>query len=352
MRRRLGSRASPFSITAGERELRQFLRRLAILVVALTGLVVLGTVGYAGFEHYSLWQGFRQTLDVIATLGSIEPSQSGGGQALTVVLITLGVGTMFYALITVTEFFVAGHLSGLLETRRMERKVNALEGHYIVCGYGRVGRQVADDLQHASVPLVVVECDRAQCDLIEQSGLLFICGSASEEKVLRQSGIEQARALIAAVGSDAENVFITLTARELRPDLEIVARASEEKVFTKLERAGASRVVSPYMVSGEAMAKLAMQPQVREYLDVVTGSAEFRMEELELSPGCPALGKSISELADRAEAMIVALKKTGSQIKLKPDPAALLEQGDIVVALGNIDEIERLEPLFSEAGGR
>jgi voltage-gated potassium channel len=240
-------------------ELRQFLRRLAILLGAIGILLLAGTAGFALTEGTSVGFGFVWSLDTVATVGSIPEPTSTGGQVVKVVLIVLGVGTLFYALVTVTEFFVAGHLSGLLQERRLLNEIDALQDHILICGFGRVGRQAARDLRTEGRDFVVIdtniEATRAHAAELEAP---IVHGAASDDSVLRRAGIMRAAGVIACVDSDAENVFITLTVREMRPDLPIVARAAAEDSERKLRHAGADRVVSPYKESGSEMVRLAV----------------------------------------------------------------------------------------------
>jgi voltage-gated potassium channel len=244
-------------------ELALFLGRLAKLGGVICLLLVAGMLGFAVAEETSLWIGFVWTLDTIATVGSIPSPETTGGQILKVLLIVLGVGTLFYALVALTEFFVAGHVTGLLDERRRQRMVDALSDHYLVCGFGRVGRQVVRDLRAAGAEYVVIDRNPESLEAAAAAGTPYLEGEAADEQLLRRAGIERARALVACVDSDAENVFITLTARELRPDLTIVARASGEESERKLKRAGAQRVVSPYKSSGSEMARLGAAPAGR-----------------------------------------------------------------------------------------
>lgn len=335
-----------------QRDVRLFLRRLAFLFLLITNLVLIGTVGFALLEGISFWQGFLHTLDIVATIGSRKPAETTGGEILWVVLVSLGVGTMFYALITLTEFIVAGHISGLLDVRRMERKIDALSNHYIICGFGRVGRQVARDLKRAGVPIVVIDNNPEVMRYVDEMDVPFVEGLVSDEDVLKRAGIRRARGVLACVDSDAENVFITMTARGLSEEIEIVARASEDATFPKLERAGADRVVSPYMTSGEAMAKLVLQPGVGEYLDVVSGSAaEMRMEEIELIGTCEGLGCTVDQVNRRGvKAKIVGVRKAGGEFELDPDPGTVLGEGDAVIAIGTVADMEVLEELFAPLG--
>jgi voltage-gated potassium channel len=248
-----------FAPTQLRGELRQFLRRLGILLAAIGILLAAGTAGFALTEGTSIGFGLVWALDTVATVGSIPEAATAGGQAVKVVLIVLGVGTLFYALVTVTEFFVAGHLSGLLEERRLLKEIDDLNDHILICGFGRVGRQAARDLRAAGRAYVVIDTNveetRAHAAALEAP---IIHGAASDDEVLRRAGIMRAAGVIACVDSDAENVFITLTVREMRPDLPIVARAAVEDSERKLRHAGADRVVSPYKETGSEMVRLAV----------------------------------------------------------------------------------------------
>jgi voltage-gated potassium channel len=235
------------------------LTRLALLTLAIGLLLAAGTAGYALTEHVSVGFGFIWALDTVATVGSIPEPASTAGQIVKIALIVLGVGTLFYALVTVAEFFVAGHLSGLLDERRALKQIDALNDHVLVCGFGRVGRQVARDLRDAGRDFVVIDTDvEGTREHAEATGAPIIHGRASDDDVLHRAGIMRAAGVIACVDSDAENVFITLSARGLRSNLTIVARASEEDSEPKMLRAGADRVVSPYKESGSEMVRLAL----------------------------------------------------------------------------------------------
>jgi voltage-gated potassium channel len=319
-----------------------FLRRLAKLGGVICLLLVAGMVGFAVAEDASLWVGFVWTLDTIATVGSIPSPETTGGQVLKVMLIVLGVGTLFYALVAVTEFFVAGEVTGLLDERRRQRMMDALSDHYLVCGFGRVGRQVVRDLRAAGAKYVVIDPNPESVGAAAAAGTPYLKGEAADEQILQQAGIERARALIACVDSDAENVFITLTARELRPDLTIVARASGEESEQKLKRAGAQRVVSPYKSSGSDMARLALHPQVTGVVDV---APEYRMEEIEVTHGCSGAGRPVADIA--GSAVIAAVRRADGELVPQPSGDVVLHPGDVVIAMGTATTMNRLETLFA-----
>jgi voltage-gated potassium channel len=340
--RQIGRRPAEAAVRKEARELPLFLSRLAKLGVAICLLLVAGMVGFAFTEDTSLWIGFVWALDTIATVGSIPSPETTGGQVLKVLLIVLGVGTLFYALVAVTEFFVAGQITGLLDERRRQRIVDALSDHYLVCGFGRVGRQVVRDLRAAGANYVVIDSNPESIEAAAAEGTPYIEGEASGEQLLRQAGIERAQALIACVDSDAENVFITLTARELRPDLTVVARASGEESEPKLRRAGAQRVISPYKSSGSEMARLALHPQVAGVVDV---APEYRMEEIVVTPGCSGAGRPLADVA--GSAVIAALRRPDGEFVPQPAGDTILQPGDVLIAMGTSSTMDRLEQLFA-----
>ena len=337
----LGSRSSQ-ALASGE--LRFIVRRLALLGLLIAALLAAGTLGFVLTTGVSAGFAFHWTLDTIATVGSIPDPSEPAARTLKVVLEILGVGTLFYALVTVTEFFVAGHLGELLRDRRTLRMVDSLNRHHVICGFGRVGRQVARDLSAAGQPFVIIDQDPDNRELAEEIGAPFIDGSPADDDVLRQAGIERARSLVACMDSDADNIFTALTARELRSDLVIVARASVEDSESKLRRAGATRVISPYKTSGSALARLALSPQVVDARDV---TPDYRMEEIEVADGCPGVGRTVDEV--RGAAVIVTLRRAGGSLQPLPPGATAFEGGDVVVAMGPAEAMTHLEDEFTPA---
>ncbi len=326
--------------TRTRRELRMFTHRLSLLLTALVGLIILGTAAFTISEGASVAYSFAWTLDTVTTLGAIQDPHDAAGQVVVVLLELFGIGTLFYGLATVAEFFVSGQLSGLLTERRTQRMIDAYTDHYIVCGFGRVGRQVSRDLRAAGVPHVAIDQEPSHRDEAEAMGVRYLESYAAEDEVLIGAGIERARAVIACVDSDADNIFITLSARELRSDILIIARASAEDSEKKLLRAGADRVISPYKTSGSEMARVALHPQVGGAVQV----ADYRMEEIEVPVACRGAGQTIEVV--RGEAMIVAVRGTDGRLEPQPAPGAEVAPGDMLVAIGTPEAIERLEGWF------
>jgi len=321
---------------------------MALLAITVSCLLALGTIGLAVAEGVGPWYGFRWALDTAATVGGFPQPRTTVGQVIHVGLIVVGVGTLFYALATVAEFFAAGHVGELLAARRMQKMIDLLADHHIICGYGRVGRQVARDLRAARAQFVVVDATTENRKLAEAEGMRFIEGDASDDAVLIDAGIERARSLMACADSDANNVFITLTARELRTDIFIVARAAIEDTEKKLNRAGADRIISPYKASGTEMARLALHPQLSGVVDV---DVEYRLEEIPAGEGCAATGQTVGDI--RGGSMIVGLRRL-AEFHPQPPADTMLRSGDVLIAMGTPATLQRLEDLLapaSAAGG-
>jgi voltage-gated potassium channel len=329
-------------LTSDRRELLQFARRLAKLGALIALLLAGGTIGFMLAEDVSAWDGFTWALDTVATTGSVAAPTDTGGEIVKVVLTLLGVGTLFYALVTVTEFFVSGHLGELLEDRRRRRMIEGLHDHFIICGFGRVGRQVARDIRASGARYVVIDPDPANVEAAQSGvGVRAMLAQPSDDEALKLAGIDRARAIVACVDSDAENIFITLTARELNPTIAIVARASVEDSENKLKRAGADRVISPYKASGAEMARLALHPQVSGSVDV---NEDYRLEEIEVSVGCDGAGQALQDV--RGGSLIVGIRRPDEFLP-QPPGDTILTPGDVIVAMGTPRTMDRLEKLFS-----
>src|SRR3954463_1254361 len=328
-----------------DRETRDFLRRLTILAAMLGGLLAAGTIGYSRTLHWNAWDSFVLSLGTIATLGAHSPERDAAAEGVEVVLLILGAGTLGYALVTVTEFFVAGHLGGVLGRRRQQRRIDSLSDHYIVCGYGRAGRQVARDRRAAGADYVIVDDNPEHRHVETEFGIRIIRNRPSDDEALRNAGIEKARAIVACVDSDAENIFITLTARDLRPDIALVARASSEDPERKLRGAGADRVISPYKTSGTEMARLALHPQVTGVVDI---APEYQLEEIEVGNGSPGANQCVGDV--RGGSFIVGLRHPDGTFTPQPAGDQALSPGDVLMAIGTPRTLVRLESLFRADG--
>ncbi len=326
-------------------------KTLLWVVAGIACIVVVGTVGYMVIEGWGLLDALYMTITTITTVGFKEVRElSTGGRLFTMALILCGVGVILYGLVTIVEYAIKAQLSGVFKRRAVKRQVDKLDGHYIICGYGRVGESVARHFSSQNAPFVIVDNDPASLTRAESDGYLVVEGDATTDEALESAGIKQAKGVVAAVGSDAGNIYVTLSARVLNPWLLIVARASSEDTVSKLKRAGADRVVSPYGIGGRQMAQLMLKPLVSDYLDVVTGDGalEFRLEELQLTETCCAVGRSIRDMAVRKTtgATILAVRRASTGVfDTNPSPEAVLAAGDTVIAIGTPAEITKLEEL-------
>ncbi|MBA3303533.1 MAG: potassium channel protein [Acidimicrobiia bacterium] len=319
------------------------LRRIRLGVMAITVVMVVGTVGYVVLG-FSVLDALYQTVTTVSTVGFREVEiLSGAGKGFTIVLILLGVGTALYTFGVLVEGLVEGQLLELLGRRRMERRIARLSDHVVVCGYGRVGRSIADQVLSSGRDVVVVDRDP---DRLAGLGVETVVGDTNDDAVLERAGIGRARVLVAALTADADNLFLTLSARLLRPDLFIVARARLEAAEEKLTRAGADRVVNPQRIGGHRMAAFVLQPHVAEFLDVVMhdGSLEFRLEEVVVAPASPLGGRSLREahIRDRTGALILALRSPDGAFATNPAPETLIEPGHILIAVGTEGQLEAL----------
>jgi voltage-gated potassium channel len=320
-------------------------RRLRIGLAALVGILVIGTAGYMAFG-FSLLDAVYQTVTTVSTVGFREVNPlSSGAQVFTIVLILVGVGTALYTFSQLLEAVVEGQIQELLGRRRMERQIARMADHVIVCGFGRVGRNLAQYVTGAGQEVVVIETDPDRADAAEAAGNV-VRGDATTDEVLREAGIERARVLVSALNTDAANLFVTLTARSLRDDLFIVARARAESSEAKLAQAGADRVVNPQGIGGARMAAFVLHPHVAEFLDVVMhdGSLEFRLEEVPLPQGSPLAGRSLRDahIRDSTGALILALRDAGGGFTTNPTPETVLEAGQILIAIGTEAQLKGL----------
>jgi voltage-gated potassium channel len=311
---------------------------------ALLVLTVAGTVGYMRLEGYSLGEAVFMAVTVLSTVG-LQPRPLGpGGQTVTVVLIVLGLGVVLYTVGLITQQVIEGEFRALFGRRRMERDIEEMQGHVIVCGFGRMGRMVCRELAAKPVPFVVLERDEAGVRRAEDDRYAAILGDATEEDILRKAGIMRASALITAVPSDAENVFIALTVRALRPELACVARAETESGVERLRQAGATRVVSAYAIGGHRMAQAILRPSVLDFVDLATHhrSLELQIEEIPINrAGSRPLGES--EVRDNLDVMVIAVRKAGGELRFNPTPMEPLAQGDRLLVVGEAQSLKALE---------
>ncbi len=328
-------------------------RRIRLAILMLAGIIVVGTSGYIVLG-WGFLDALYMTVITVGTIGFEEVrnlDESVAGRLWTIVLIISGVAVLGYATTSLVALAVEGTVRDYFRSRRMRAQISRLHGHHILCGYGRVGRQVAAEFALNGVPFVVVEQDPRTVEECLSEGYPALFGEASDDDVLREAGILRARGLVAAVGSDADNVFMVLSARKLNPGLHIVARASSDESAAKLEIAGADRTISPYAVGGRRLASLATQPLVVDFLDVVTRGEEgieFRLEEFVVPTASAIAGRAIGELkiGEKTGAIVLALRTAEGRFDTTPSADDRLRAGDTLIVLGSRGQITRLEQLI------
>jgi voltage-gated potassium channel len=327
--------------------LRQILRLLAGVVLTL----VAGTVGF----HYTLGEPWFQAFYrgvVTATLAGLDTvPHNDGARALSIVLVVAGLTIIAYAGAVIVEAIAGGVFTGVLAERRRERTIQRMHDHFIICGYGRVGRRVGEEFRAAGVPYVVLDFSEDAIAAAKEQNVVLIEGNATEDEDLLRAGLDRAKGLVAASDDDADNLYIALSARAVRPELQIVARASDEDAEKKLKLAGADRVVLPYATAGRTMASLVLKPHVTAFLDAVTTATgpDLHLSEIEVSDACAQAGKTIRDIRVRHEtgAIIIALRKKDGTFDTTPEPDVVVEAGDVLVGVGTTDELQRLEDLFA-----
>jgi voltage-gated potassium channel len=327
------------------------LRQIARLLVAIAATLVAGTIGFRESLHESWFQSFYRAVVTVTLTGLDSVPASDGARVISLVLVAVGLTIIAYAGAVIVEAVAGGVLTGALAERRRERAIEQLHDHFIICGYGRVGRRVAEEFRAAGVPYVVLDFHEDAIAAARDGGVLLVEGDATQDDNLGRAGLDRAQGLVAASDSDADNLYVVLSARSERPDLTIVARASGADAERKLILAGADRVVLPYTTAGRVMANLVLKPQVTAFLDVVTTATgpDLQLAEIEVRQTCAAAGRTIRELRIRHEtgAIVVALRKPDGTFDTTPEPDTPIEVGDVLIGVGSPNEIRALEDLFA-----
>lgn len=323
------------------------MRKIRISLYLFIATITFGVTGYHFIEGMSLFDSLYMTVITISTVGfgEVRPLSSYG-RLLTIALISTGITIAAYTLGNILRMFVEGELQKTFGRRKVEKKIAELSDHFIICGYGRIGTLICSELQSHGKKFVVIESGPEPLAELASTGYLYIPMDATSDDALINAGIMKARALVTAVKSDADNVFITLTARGLRPDIFVLARSSEEKSESKLIRAGANRVVSPYLLGGKRMAHVLIRPTVIDFIDiaVMEGNLGLHMEEAVVRPGSPLIGKNLIESSLRKDfgVIIVLIKKYNGEMIFNPQPTEILEANDVIVVMGRIEEMKRM----------
>ena len=317
---------------------------IALLLVVVVG----GTAGYMAIEGWPAWDALYMTVISVTTVGYREVYPlSRKGQLFTMMVLMVGVATVLYTFSFLMATLVEGDLQERWVRRRRERMLDELTHHFIVCGYGRMGHIIAQEFTRQRVPFVIIDRDADRMQQAIDAGFLAVEADASSEQVLKRVRIEHARGFIAAVSTDAENVYAVLTARLLRPDLFIIGRAETEDAKVKLVRAGADRVVSPYQIGGLQLAQTALRPAVVDFVQIATSSEnlELNMEQVRIEPGSSLAGRTIIEanLRQRFGVVVIGIQRADGKMQFNPAPDASMLPGDHLVVLGRTSSLHELE---------
>lgn len=321
-------------------------KQLRLAILSLFMLVGLGTVGYMYIEGMSTLDALYMTIITLATVGFREVKELNAyGKIFTMTLIVFGVTLAFWALGSLVDLMVSERLWHSFRRRKMEKQIDKMRNHQIICGYGRMGQQIAKDFTRNGMPFVVVETNPEQIPKLVAEDIPFVEGNASDDKVLIAAGIKYARGLVTVSPSDQDNVFITLTARGLSPKLHIVARSILEENEDKLRRAGANVVLSPYVMGGRRMSSAVIRPHVLEFVDTAMHSEnlDLLIEEIEIGPKAEFADKTVrdSGIKEKSGCIILAIKN-GGQFANNPSPDRVLRAGEIMIAMGSPAQLEKL----------
>ena len=333
---------------------RDPLLRLRLALLLSFAILAGGTCGYMLLERYNFLDALFMTVITLGSVGygTVKPLDVKG-EIFTIVLILFGLGTAAWLFTTIVETFVSEQTLLLLSRRRMTRMVNSFKDHYIVCGYGRIGQQIAQGYRQNGVPYVIIEQEPDRLEMMREADTPHVEGDAADDEVLERAGIDRAAALIAVTPTDAVNTFIVLSARGMRPDLYIVARADKMQNEAKLLRAGASKVVSPHVLGGRWMAITAINPAVTDFITAMTEAdhTQFMVSEFVVAPGAACAGKTLgdSRLREQTGALVVALRAAGEVHSFVPNPpdTRRLASGDTLITIGSPDQLRSLACLLS-----
>ena len=311
-------------------------------------ITAFGTIGYMVVEGWNFLDSLYMTIITISTTGYREVHElSSRGMIFTIVLTVVGVGTALIAFTTGARFILEGELRQIFGRKKLEKRIKELKDHYIICGYGRMGRIIARELREEGVQFVVVEKDPAALE--EKEDALVILGDATRDHTLNEAGIEKACGMISVLPNDAENLFAVLSARGLNPNILIVARAVEEGSEQKLLRAGASKVVSPYLIGGLRMAHTVLKPTVVDFIEFTTksGNIGLQMQEVAVQEGSRLIGMSLEvcSVGDDMGVIIVAIKQATGETRFNPTHQSVIRAGDILIVLGEISKLKRFEEM-------
>ena len=323
-------------------------KHLIIAIIFATVIMITGSAGFMFFEGWNILDSLYMTVITLTTVGYSEVHPiSNAGRIYTICLISIGVGSYLYIAAAVVQFIVEGQIKNILGKRKLDKKISKIKNHYIVCGYGRIGNILCRQLKIKYSNIVIIEKNSYLVSEANENGLLFIEGDATDENVLEKAGIKRAKSLIAVLGSDTENVFLVLTARQLSKDIFIMARAGEEKTKSKLRAAGADLVESPYDIGGKRMAQRLIRPTVTDFIDLALTHKrkDIQMEEMPVGSSSRLVNLSLKDSNIRQDyhLIIIAIKKPDNSMLFNPSFETLVKAGETLIAVGEVNDLEKLE---------
>jgi voltage-gated potassium channel len=327
-------------------------RHLVVSIILSLVILIIGTAGYMIIEEWRFLDALYMTVITISTVGFREINQVGdGGRVFTIFLVAIGVGFTLYVAAAVVQFMVEGRIRIILGRRRLDQKINRLKNHYIVCGYGRIGRVICRNLRRKPLEVVAIDRSPGLIPVMDEDGILYVAGDAADEASLIKAGIKRARGLVAALATDTDNVFLVLTARQLAPDLTIIARASQEGVKSKLQAAGADTVESPYEMGALSMAHHIIRPTVTNFLDLAFAHQrkDIQMEEIPVSESSELVNVQLKDSGIRQNynLIIIAIKKPDGDMLFNPSYEAAIMPEDTVIAVGELENLQKLEKILN-----
>jgi voltage-gated potassium channel len=329
-------------------------RRFLFILVAIVLTLAIGTVGFTVISGYPPFDAFYMTLMTMTTVGYMEVHPlDRAGRIFNSFLIIFGVSTLFIAIGAMTQTIIEIELGDLIGKRRAKRMIDQLKDHFIICGYGRVGRGAAAELQRAGVPFVVVDNSPERTELAMLAGLLAVSADSTRDDTLRQVGIDRARGLVGALATDADNLFLLLSAKGLNPKVYVAVRAAEEGAEEKMRRAGADAVFAPYAITGHRLAQSLLRPHVVQFLDFTTQSLglDVVIEQVRVAEHSEVVSKTIREMQIRREtgAIIMAIRTVNGEMKFNPPADTSISGGDVLIVMGRADNLSMLEHLLAPA---
>ena len=339
---------SKFDLSNSQTGPKMVAKGLVILVVIL----FIGSVGYMLIEGWDFLDSLYMTVITITTVGFGEVREvTVLGRVFTIFIIFFGIGIIAYILGMVAQAMVELRVRSIIGRRKLGQKMRSMKNHYIICGYGRIGKIITRELKANEIPMVVIDNDPEEKQTLENEGTPYIIDDATSEEVLLEAGLERARGLVSVVASDADNLFITITARGLKPELFILARADEEHTEKKLLRAGANKVVMPYLIGGQKMAQTLIRPAVTDFIEFTFGDKDIglKMEELMVSEKSRLNGATLidSGIRQDMDVIIVAIRTREGEMRFNPSSKTRIEAGDTLISLGKSDDLDQLESILS-----